>query len=194
MDELDPSLTDEELDRLWDDVADALEPEARRDLERALIARPDLVDARRQIAGTHKSLALLDAPGPTPNIAGSVVARLSAREAPAPQPWLWLALVAQVALGVAALAWAAPGLASMLRGVDWLPTWQAGRVMADLQSLWVGVMSALGEPYRLLEINGLEPATGSLWLSACVAGAVLAWAAGNSVLLAKPSARRSSRR
>ncbi len=192
MDDRDPTLNDDDFDRLWADLADELSPAERLELERALASRPELPEARARIAEAQRLLSTLDEPGPAPDIASPVVARLLAREAPAPvQPWLWLAPVIQVALAVAAVAWALPGLMRMLGRFDGLialPT--AADTLANAQAVWTGWMGTLGGLSQGLVETGLDPAAGGLWLGVCVAGAVLAWLAGNSVLLATNLPRR----
>ncbi len=194
MDDLDRPLTDDELDRLWAGAAGELEPEDRQDLERALVDRPGLIEASRRVANTQRLLATLDAPGHTPDIASTVIKRLAVREASAAQPWLWLALAAQVALGIAAVAWAMPGLLSRVAVADWLPVWSPATALADAQASMTGWLAALSDFSRLLVDGGLYPGANGLWLGACVAGAALVWVAGNSVLLNQTSARRSRRR
>lgn len=192
MDDRDPILNDNDLDRLWADLADELSPAERAELELALASRPELLTARARVAETQRLLSTLDEPGPAPDIASPVVARLLAREAPAPvRPWLWLAPVIQIGLAVAAVAWALPGLMRTLGQFDGLMTVPtAADTLANAQVVWTGWMGSLGDLSRGLMETGLDPASGGLWLGVCVAGAVLAWLAGNSVLLATQLPRR----
>ena len=182
-----------DLDRLWADLDGELSPDEEAALAADLAARPGLREQRARVLAVQHQLATLDRPGPAPALAAKVVARLAARETVAlpARPWLWLAPVAQIALAVAALAWALPGLLGMLGDVDrllWVPS--ATEALAGFESVWTVWMNALGGLSRGLVDAGLDPSASGLWLGVCVAGAVLAWLAGNSVLLASQSTRR----
>ncbi|HRF47773.1 MAG TPA: hypothetical protein PLC98_09125, partial [Anaerolineales bacterium] len=78
--EPDRAPTDDDYGRLWDELDAAVTPDGSVDLERDPARRAALEEARRRVARTRAALAILDEPGPAPDIAGPVIARLQRRE------------------------------------------------------------------------------------------------------------------
>jgi len=193
MTEPDRAPTDDDFGRLWDELDAGVTPDGSVDLERDFARRSALEEARGRVAKTRAALALLDEPGPAPDIAGPVIARLRRREpAPALRPWLWLAPIAQVAIAIAAVAWATPGLLVALG--RWGGLWAVAPTLVspiDAALLWSAAaldrVGGLGQ--GLLDV-GLDPLAGGLWIGACLAAGSLAWLIGNGVLLTGRAARR----
>ncbi|HRF46766.1 MAG TPA: hypothetical protein PLC98_04000, partial [Anaerolineales bacterium] len=106
--------------------------------------------------------------------------------------WMWLAPIAQVAIAIAAVAWATPGLLVALG--RWGGLWAvAPTLVSPIDALflwWDSTLDQIGGLGQGLLALGLDPMTGGIWVGACLAAGALAWLIGNGVLLTGRTARR----